>query len=397
MVTPHLLHQLQEALARVLHEHYHADRAIERLIRPFPSSDPRRALIAETVYGVVRHLRRLLWALGRPEAFTTEQLADCIRAWWLLTEHQLPPSLRGGIPPRRVLKERWDNPPSRAISYSVPDWLDRYGSEQCGEQWEQYLAALTEPPRITIRTNTLKTTRDNLLHALAESGIKAHPNPLAPDAITLDEYFNIFTLQEFHKGWFEMQDAASQAISYMLDVEPGMRVIDACAGTGGKTLHLAALMHNRGRIIALDTAAWKLAELRRRAARAGVSIVETRPIVSTKVIKRLSGSADRLLLDLPCSGSGVWRRNPDGKWHLQPEDIQRFQHIQQNILRSYLSMVGPKGIALVCTCSIFPDEGERHIEWLKGTLPGWQVRSSGRFSPSHHDADGFFWAILTRK
>lgn len=396
MVTPRLLSQLQDAIVCVLQQQHHADRTIERLIRPLPSSDAWRALIAETVYGVLRHLRRLNWALNCSETFSTEQIADCIRAWWLLTGNHLPKSLRGGIPPRRVLKARWDNPPTRAIRYSIPDWLDRYGVEQCGKRWEQYLAAFAEPPRITIRTNTLKTTREGLLQVLAQRGIKAHHNPLAPDAITLDEHFNIFTLEEFHKGWFEMQDAASQAISYLLEVEPGMRVIDTCAGTGGKTLHLAALMHNRGRIIALDTAACKLAELRRRAARAGVSIVETRPIVSTKVIKRLNGGADRLLLDLPCSGSGVWRRNPDGKWHLQAEDIKRFQHTQQTILRSYLSMLAPDGIALFCTCSIFPDEGERHLDWLARTFPDWQLRNSGRFDPSQHEADGFFWAILAR-
>lgn len=397
MVSAHLVDELTAALQQIFGAHRHADRVIERLIRPIPTHNARRRLIAQTVYGVLRHYRRLVWALGEPEDMTAEQLGRYIRAWWSLQAVPMSTQMRLGIPPRRLLRERWESPPVRAIRYSVPDWLDAYGFEQCGQRWEPILAAFDCEPRIILRTNTLKTTRPELLATLQHNGITAAPHPHVPEAIVLDEYAPVFTLDAFHAGLFEMQDAASQSIAHLLGVQPGMRVVDACAGSGGKTLHLAALMNNRGRIIALDTAAWKLAELRRRAARAGASIIETRAIGSTKVIKRLTESADRLLLDLPCSGSGVWRRNPDGKWHLQPADIERYQQIQRQILTAYLPMLAPGGRALVCTCSIFPDEGEHLCQWLS-TQPAWRVTDSGRLEPDASvQQDGFFWALVEHR
>lgn len=397
MVTPHLHQQLTGGIGSILHERRHADRVIERMLRPLPPHAPQRALIAETVYSVVRHLRRLLWALGEQEAFDLEHIGACIRAWWVLQEVPLPPTLRRGIPPRQQLLARWEHPPSRAVRYSIPDWLDQYGAAQCGTRWDAILASLNKPPQLVLRTNTLQTSRSELVRLLESSGIAATAHPFAPEAILLERYANVFALEPFHAGMFEMQDAASQAMAHLLGPAPGMRVVDACAGSGGKTLHLAALMQNKGKIIALDTAAWKLDALRRRAARAGVSIIETRSITSTKTIKRLDGSAERLLLDLPCSGSGVWRRNPDGKWHLGPEDLPRLQTQQRDILQRYLSMLAPGGRALLCTCSIFPDEGERHLEWLTSRRPQLRSIAHGRFDPAEHSTDGFFWALLQRE
>ncbi|MCX8050904.1 MAG: RsmB/NOP family class I SAM-dependent RNA methyltransferase [Chlorobi bacterium] len=396
MVTQHLLSQLAHGIAAVIGERRHADRVIERLLRPLPPHDERRSLVARTVYGVVRHLRRLVWALGESERFDERQIADCVRAWWIVEDVPLSKSLRTGLPPRRQLLDRWHAAPTRAVRYSVSDWLDRYGAEQCGSRWDTLLAAFEREPQIVLRTNTLCTTREQLLAALHSRGIAARPHPLSPEAIAIEGHVNVFALEEFHAGLFEMQDAASQAIVHLLGVEPGMRVVDACAGSGGKTLHIAALMQNRGRIVALDTAAWKLTELRRRAARAHVSIIETRAITSSKTIKRLAASADRLLLDLPCSGSGVWRRNPDGKWHLSADDLARLQQTQRDLVRRYTSMLAPGGIALVCTCSIFPDEGERLIECLVAERSEFTLLRSGRFEPDQHDTDGFFWALVER-
>ncbi|MCX7929608.1 MAG: RNA methyltransferase [Chlorobi bacterium] len=397
MVNEHLLGEIARGIERTLGERRHADRIIERLLRPLPPHDERRALIAQTMYSVLRHLRRLVWALGEHETFDHQQIAACIRAWWVLEGIPIRKSLRDGVPPRQLLLKRWNAPPTRAVRYSVPDWLDHYGVAQCGEQWESLLAALEQEPAIVLRTNTLRTTREELLSALQRRGIAASPHPLSPEAITIEGYVNVFALEEFHAGMFEMQDAASQAIGHLLSPQPGMRLVDACAGSGGKTLHAAALMQNRGRIIALDTVTWKLDELRRRAARAGATIIETRAITSTKTIKRLAGSAERLLLDLPCSGSGVWRRNPDGKWHTQKDDLDRLQQTQRELICRYLPMLTPEGIALVCTCSIFPDEGERLLGWITEHLPQWLVLDHGRFEPDRHNTDGFFWARLRRK
>lgn len=395
MVTPHLYEELTRAIGAIIHQRRHADRAIERLLRPLPPSSPLRPLVAETVYGVVRHLRRLIWALGQRETYDAQQLGACIRAWWVLNEIPLPRALRSWIPSRHQLHERWMNPPTRAVRYSLPDWLDTYGADQCGTRWEAILEHFAQPPTPMLRTNTLKISRSELLELLQADGIAASAHPFAPEAIVLEAYANVFTTVQFHAGFFELQDAASQAMAHLLGPSPGMCVVDACAGSGGKTLHIAALMQNKGRLIALDTAAWKLTELRRRAARAGISIIEARPITSSKSIKRLSKRADRLLLDLPCSGSGVWSRNPDGKWHLEPGDLARLTQQQQDITERYLPMLAPGGRALLCTCSVFADEGERHIEWL-ATQPYVHIIAHGRFDPTLHIADGFFWALLER-
>ncbi len=176
-----------------------------------------------------------------------------------------------------------------------------------------------------------------------------------------------------------------------------MRVIDACAGGGGKTLHLAALMQNRGRILALDVHGWKLEELRRRCRRAGVDIVETRLIENSKSVKRLQDSADRLLLDVPCSGMGVLRRNPDAKWKLSPEQLQRLELEQATILERYSAMVKVGGKMVYATCSILPAENERQIERFLSTRAGsWELEQQWHSEPQSQGWDGFFAARLRR-
>ena len=176
-----------------------------------------------------------------------------------------------------------------------------------------------------------------------------------------------------------------------------MRVIDACAGGGGKTLHLAALMQNKGRIIALDIEAWKLDELKKRARRAGASdTIETRVIESSKVIKRLENSADRLLLDVPCSGLGVLKRNPDAKWKLSPEFIEKVKITQQEILTSYSSMLKPQGVMVYSTCSILASENEKQVEKFMELNPGkFEIQQQDMLWPSE-GFDGFFMCRLKK-
>ena len=185
-------------------------------------------------------------------------------------------------------------------------------------------------------------------------------------------------------------------IAPFLQVKPGMRVIDACAGAGGKTLHLAALMQNKGRIIALDTEGWKLEELKKRGRRAGVANVETRVIESSKTIKRLEKSADRLLLDVPCSGLGVLKRNPDAKWKLSVEFIDRVKAIQQQILTDYTSMLKPGGLFVYSTCSLFPSENEQQVEkFLKANSNKFELQEQKTILPSD-GFDGFFMARMKK-
>ena len=210
---------------------------------------------------------------------------------------------------------------------------------------------------------------------------------------------NIFQTSIFRKGWFEMQDYSSQLVAPLLAPLPGMRVVDACAGGGGKTLHLASLMENKGSIIALDTQAWKLDELRLRARRAGAANIETRPIESRKTIKRLYGSADRLLLDVPCSGIGILRRNPDAKWKLQPEQIEKLRATQQEILQAYAPITKPGGRMVYATCSILPSENQGQIEKFLQSDAGkhFKLLEERRILPQDDGFDGFYIALLSRE
>jgi 16S rRNA (cytosine967-C5)-methyltransferase len=209
---------------------------------------------------------------------------------------------------------------------------------------------------------------------------------------------NVFTSQAFKNGFFEVQDASSQMIAPLLGVEPGHRVIDACAGAGGKSLHMAAMMKNKGKIISLDIHEWKLTELKARARRDGVDVIETRLIDSSKVIKRMHATADRLLLDVPCSGMGVLRRNPDTKWKLSNDEIARLHQLQYEILTSYAPMTKKGGRMVYATCSILPSENEKQIEKFLGEHGAeWTLLKQIHLRPDKEGFDGFYGALLERK
>nr|MBP6828061.1 RNA methyltransferase [Saprospiraceae bacterium] len=362
---PLLVRAVAQALYAVFLENRHADKVIEHALRQNPKAGSRdRAFIAETTYDVVRNYRLYAELLGRtpqtepdfweligihllvPAASAAESTGTTV-----ITPGQSAASAAGTLPDwkefkqlnAKLLKEKFAKiTQTRAIRESIPDWLDELGSRELGERWDETLAWLNRPARVVLRANRLKTDRSGLQQALRDEGVDAGPAG-AGDALVLARRQNVFQTKAFKNGLLEVQDFSSQLVAPFLAPEPGMRVVDACAGGGGKTLHLAALMQNRGSLIALDTFAWKLDELRRRARRAGAGNIETRAIDSRKVIKRLYGSADRLLLDVPCSGLGILRRNPDAKWKLSPESIDNLRTTQQDILQSYSPIVKPGG------------------------------------------------------
>ena len=215
------------------------------------------------------------------------------------------------------------------------------------------------------------------------------------DALELDEKTNIFRTDEFQNGWFEVQDAGSQLIAPYLRVQPGMRVVDACAGAGGKTLHLASLMENKGQIIAMDLYEWKLKELKRRAKRNNVQNVQTK-IIEAKTIKRMENSADRLLIDAPCSGMGVLKRNPDAKWKLQPHFIDEIIATQAKILADYSKVIKVGGLMVYATCSILPQENEQQVEKFLANHPNYKLISDKMHYPSETNYDGFYMALIER-
>jgi 16S rRNA (cytosine967-C5)-methyltransferase len=175
-----------------------------------------------------------------------------------------------------------------------------------------------------------------------------------------------------------------------------MRVVDACAGEGGKTLHLAALIKNKGKIIALDTQEWRLRELRKRATKAGADTIETRLITSSKKYKRMQDTADRLLLDVPCSGLGTLRRNPDIKWKLTLNDLDRLKHVQHDLLERYCSLLKPLGTMVYSVCSIFPSEGEFQVQQFLKNHEDYCLLKEKRYWPDTDRTDGFYTALIQR-
>jgi 16S rRNA (cytosine967-C5)-methyltransferase len=382
-------------LSDTFEEGKYADKVIEKILKSNPKWGARdRRFIAETMYDIVRW-KRLFSVLAEVEETDYWKL---LAVWclWNKTEYPDWDELKN-VDRKKVLARYEEVKGIRKISESIPDWLDEVGERELGPKWDKELAALNEEAKVVLRVNTLKVSRAVLQHQLEqEENILTEAPEAQADALLLAERQNIFTRQQFKDGLFEVQDGGSQMIAPFLQVKPGMRVIDACAGAGGKTLHLAALMQNKGRIIALDTEGWKLEELKKRGRRAGVANVETRLIESSKTIKRLEKSADRLLLDVPCSGLGVLKRNPDAKWKLSAEFIDRVKELQQQILTDYTSMLKPGGMVVYSTCSLFPSENEQQVEkFLKANPNKFELQEQKTILPSA-GFDGFFMARMKK-
>ena len=389
-IYPNLLRAVVDGLYETFEGRY-ADRVVADLLKRDQRWGSRdRAFIAESVYEIVRWRRLLGHIAGRPEP---EFLLAAY--WWrrhgeALDVAGLPvlyaPDLERGAASAKT---------QRAIRESIPDWLDLLGAEELGGGWPATLSALNQPAEVYLRTNTLKTTREALISALHGEGIEAVVDDRSPEALRITKRRNLWGTKSFRKGQYEVQDIGSQRIAHALDVAPGMTIVDACAGAGGKTLHLAALMQNRGRLIALDTDDRKLQELKRRAKRAGLQNVEARHVTSSKVVKRLTAQADRVLLDVPCSGLGVLRRNPDAKWKLQPGFLAEVKTWQADILTRYSRMLRPDGKLVYATCSILPSESEAQVEAFATAGGGWAEEASERLSPVD-GYDGFYFARLAR-
>lgn len=391
------------ALKGIFENNEYADKAIEKVMKANKYWDVReRSFVSEVTYDMVRNWRLLLASSGvEADAKLTDRNLWMIFGTYLVFDgYDLPESnYFKGLSEKKVISQLEKFHKIRKIRESLPDWLDEIGEKEIGKDWDKVVRALNQKPTTVLRANSLKTNPKELVKILEEESIAdASLISWSPDAVELKFPRNVFRTESFHKGLFEVQDASSQMVSEFLNVQPGMRVVDACAGAGGKTLHLASLMKNKGRIIALDVKAKKLEELKKRASRADVRIVETRTIDSSKVVKRLKDTADRLLLDVPCSGLGVLRRNPDSKWKLNPEEIERVKAIQKEILSNFSDITKVGGKMVYATCSILPSEGEDQIKWfLETTGDKWNLVGEKRYSPDVYHADGFYMALLERK
>lgn len=383
------------AAMQVVQESRFADQAIERQLKAHAHwSFTEQGFVAEQIYTLVRYYR-LLRELSGKTPVKLEDWEHLLGTALILQKHPAAVQFQF-LAKEKILAAYQNIGEHRAILESIPDWLDALGKKELGEKWAATLHALNEPPQQVLRVNRLKTDAPTLLKELAKQQI--YGRVIQDDAIGIEQRGKLFHTTAFRQGWFEMQDFSSQQVAPFLEVQAGMRVIDACAGNGGKALHLAALMQNKGRILALDTDAKKLENLRLRARRAGVSIIETRVIESSKTIKRLAQSADRVLLDVPCSGLGVLRRNPEIRWRLTAEQIESLKALQQQILERYSKMCRSEGKLVYATCSILPAENRAQIDAFLTQVDGkFGLEAEQILWPQERGFDGFYMARMAAK
>jgi 16S rRNA (cytosine967-C5)-methyltransferase len=359
-----------------------------------------RKFVAETIYDMVRWKRLYAEIAEVKEPFTRDNIWRMFAVWATLRGYTIPDWTQMQDVPVRKIKGKFDELSKiRKMRESIPDWMDELGEKELGiEVWNKEIAAQNLPAKVILRVNTLKTTREKLRAILMDLDIETLVEKDYPDALILKERANVFLTDAFKDGLFEVQDASSQLVAAFLEVEPGMRVVDTCAGAGGKTLHLASMMQNKGQIIAMDLYESKMKQLKIRAKRNAAFNIEYRIIDSTKVIKKLYDKADRVLIDAPCSGLGVLKRNPDSKWKLQPEFIENIKKTQQEILQNYSKIVKVGGKLVYATCSILPSENILQINHFLETETGKNFKLVKDKSLLSHISgyDGFYMAQLER-
>ena len=396
-----LVYTTIDALNAIFNEGEYADKVVARSLKKdkrWGSSD--RKFVAETIYEVVRWKRLYTEIAEVKEPFNREDLWRLFAVWAVLRGFPIPDWRQLEGTPQRKIKGRFDELSKiRKYRESIPDWMDELGIKELGEElWTKELAAQNQQAKVILRVNTLKTTKEKLRASLMDLNIDTEFVKNQPDTLVLKERANVFLTEMFKLGHFEVQDASSQLVAPFLDVQPGMRVVDTCAGAGGKTLHMASLMENKGQLIAMDLYESKLKQLKLRAKRNGAFNIEYRIIDSTKVIKKLYEKADRVLIDAPCSGLGVLKRNPDSKWKLQPEFIDNIKKVQAEVLENYSRIVKPGGQMVYATCSILPSENEGQIKKFLTTENGKEFTfvKDVKILASESGFDGFYMALLQK-
>lgn len=284
--------------------------------------------------------------------------------------------------------------------------LDRL-KQQFPESYRQEIIAQQNTASLDLRVNTLKTTREAVMKQLKKEKIDYALTSYSPWGVRLSQRIPLASHRLLKEGWVEVQDEGSQLIALAVGAKPGMHVWDYCAGAGGKTLAIAAMMENKGRILATDALEWRLKKSHQRFRRAGVHNVECRVLdeSQTKWIKRQHQKFDRVLVDAPCSGSGTWRRNPELKWRLTETDLNEISQKQRDILSKAALLVKPGGYLIYATCSLYPQENQEQIAWFLEQNPGFSLHPITlpfltspvdylQLSPGTHGTDGFFACVM---
>ena len=391
-----------DGLLQIFNEGDYADKVIQQLLKRDKRWGSRdRGFVAETTYDIVRWKRLYAEIANVKEPFSRDDMWRLFAVLATLKGIKLPDWKYFENTPTRKIKGKFDELSKvRKFRESIPDWMDEIGINELGEDiWTKEIAALNKQADVILRVNTLKTNKKDLQLKLQSENIETEFLQNHPYALKLMERSNVFITEAFKNGWFEVQDASSQLVAAFLDVKSGMKVVDTCAGAGGKTLHLASLMENKGQIVAMDVYESKLKKLKIRARRNGVHNIDLKVIESTKPIKKLYNKADRVLIDAPCSGLGVLRRNPDAKWKLELEFIDNIKKVQQDILQQYSRIVKSGGKLVYATCSVLPSENQEQVQKFLASESGKEFTfvKDKKILAHKSGFDGFYMALLERK
>ncbi len=413
-MTPGLVEAAVAALATLLAFEQPADAVLSRFFRDRPRLGGRdRAFIAEACYGVLRHLRSLEHLAGaraaRPLllAWLARHGGRNLREFEPLTDAQERAWLKGvkaadlaALPP--------------AVRLDLPDWLYERLLALYGDRVDALAAALNRPAPVDLRVNTLRTGREQVLERLRAEGVSAEPTPWSPWGIRIKGKPALNRHPLYLEGAIEVQDEGSQLLALLTEARRGEMVCDYCAGAGGKTLALGAMMRNTGRLYAFDVSEKRLAKLKPRLARSGLANVHPQLIGSERDsrIKRLAGKFDRVLVDAPCTGLGTLRRNPDLKWRQTPQTVAELTAKQAAILAAAAALVKPGGRLVYATCSLLPEENDAivvaflHERSDYRPLPVGPILAAQRvdlgmgdvlrLDPDLHGTDGFYAAVLER-
>lgn len=396
-------------LTRIDRSHQPADRVSRTLLRAHPHLDnPARARVSRGLHGVRCHHRALSWLL------TQAGLPHEPRLYWaayrvhVLAEdpdevaHQLGlPGLAPGL--RAMRTPTWPKDPvlRLATQRSLPTWIAKSWSQRYGETEAHGLAeALNQAGPLTLRCDPLRLGRPALAQRLADEGVPTRPGRWSKHALHCEGRLDIRAHPLWLSGDFEVQDEGSQLIAQAVQAQPGERVLDLCAGSGGKTLALAASMRDRGQLFASDVEADRLADLRHRVRRRNLNCVQALQLGAQALPKDL----DRVLVDAPCSGTGTWRRGPDRRWHVLEAETCRLAALQLELLLQAASHLKPAGRLVYATCSLLPQENEQVVEAFMRARPDFvpvpclpEVFGSQTqvvLRPDLHGTDGFFIAAF---
>ena len=392
-IFPNQVHAAEETLVLILQDKKRASRAVAQRINKEAKWGSRdRKLFYDIIFTLLRGKRKYNALAGIEEDRIAPRI--WIKIWCEENQYAWPKQIE--VTSSQSLNDSNIND-DPAVQWSYPDWLFEKGKSSFKNQWMPLVEALDQPGSVSIRVNRILASPKKVLSDLKEKfGINGMLSPDYPDAILLDRGRKVDKNPLYKKGYFEIQDANSQLIAPFCQAKPDMHVIDLCAGAGGKSLHLSALMRNKGIIKAFDVEPDKLKELKRRAKRARTKNIDVHNLLSDSDLAPFHDWADIVLIDAPCSGLGTLRRNPEIKWNLTQEALDRLGQIQMELLQKAASLLRKGGKLIYATCSILPEENHLQVERFLQTNPNFTLDAHKELLPNTSGFDGFYMARLKK-